>query len=30
MVDAVRYLVAGGIVWRAMPVGFPMAFRCVV
>ncbi|MGW1564728.1 IS5 family transposase [Streptomyces sp. NPDC002144] len=23
MVDAVRYLVAGGITWRAMPVDFP-------
>lgn len=23
MVDAVRYLVAGGIVWRAMPADFP-------
>ncbi|MFF8422192.1 transposase [Streptomyces sp. NPDC015680] len=23
MADAVRYLVAGGITWRAMPEGFP-------
>jgi transposase len=23
MVDAVRYLVAGGIAWRAMPADFP-------
>ncbi|MGW7672687.1 transposase [Streptomyces sp. NPDC054775] len=23
MVDAVRYLVAGGITWRAMPADFP-------
>ncbi|MFG2987436.1 transposase [Streptomyces sp. NPDC048258] len=23
MLDAVRYLVAGGITWRAMPGGFP-------
>ncbi|MFI0187420.1 transposase [Streptomyces sp. NPDC017082] len=23
MVDAVRYLVAGGIIWRAMPTDFP-------
>ncbi|MFC8807725.1 transposase [Streptomyces anthocyanicus] len=23
MLDAIRYLVAGGISWRAMPAGFP-------
>ncbi|MGW0777025.1 hypothetical protein ACWD01_25965 [Streptomyces sp. NPDC002835] len=23
MLDAIRYLVAGGISWRAMPPGFP-------
>ncbi|MGW6257682.1 transposase [Streptomyces sp. NPDC055085] len=23
MLDAIRYLVAGGISWRSMPVGFP-------
>ncbi|MFI2380161.1 transposase [Streptomyces sp. NPDC018964] len=34
MVDAVRYLVAGGITWRAMPTDFPAwdrvytFFRC--
>ncbi|WHM40925.1 transposase [Streptomyces sp. BPTC-684] len=30
MIDAVRYLVAGGITWRAMPADFPAWDRVYV